>query len=217
MIQAYDDGLNAWDNGYPGGGNLWSDYSGLDNLKGPGQNESGSDGIGDTPYLFDFSQDNYPLKPWLTGYVHNIDKDTVHSTIMGGVTYADPGNTLVVGNATYYENVNIDKSLTLIGEDRNTTIIDGGGAGDVVHITADWVNITGFTVTNSGINIDDVGIELEGVNNCTVNGNIFKNNYNGVRITSSITKVAKKITNNTYSESYPRINANGQVVWSGWQ
>jgi parallel beta-helix repeat protein len=53
---------NFWDNGYPSGGNYWSDYIGVDNFKGPGQNISGSDGIGDTNYSIDSdSVDNYPL------------------------------------------------------------------------------------------------------------------------------------------------------------
>ncbi|UCF08336.1 MAG: right-handed parallel beta-helix repeat-containing protein, partial [Thermoplasmata archaeon] len=50
--QAYDDTIfgNRWDNGYPYGGNYWSDYDGFDNYSGPGQFEPGPDGIGDTPY-----------------------------------------------------------------------------------------------------------------------------------------------------------------------
>jgi parallel beta-helix repeat protein len=62
--QAYDDTSygNQWDNGYPSGGNYWSDYVGLDNFKGPHQDIPGSDGIGDTNYSIDFdSVDNYPL------------------------------------------------------------------------------------------------------------------------------------------------------------
>lgn len=61
--QAYDDRFdNYWDNGYPSGGNYWSDYSGVDNFKGPNQDIPGSDGIGDSPYVIDAdSQDNYPL------------------------------------------------------------------------------------------------------------------------------------------------------------
>jgi parallel beta-helix repeat protein len=54
--------INQWDNGYPIGGNYWSDYQGNDSFKGPNQNIPGSDGIGDTPYIINSeSQDNYPL------------------------------------------------------------------------------------------------------------------------------------------------------------
>ena len=63
-IQAQDDqpGQNSWDNGYPSGGNFWSDYTGVDNCSGPQQNICPSpDGIGDTPYTFNNNQDNYPL------------------------------------------------------------------------------------------------------------------------------------------------------------
>lgn len=55
---------NNLDNGYPEGGNYWSDYTGLDNYQGIGQNVAGSDGIGDTPYPAvpsDSNIDMYPL------------------------------------------------------------------------------------------------------------------------------------------------------------
>jgi parallel beta-helix repeat protein len=64
---------NTWDDGYPSGGNYWSDYNGTDLYSGPYQNETGSDGIGDTPYAIvslDFMNnlrsnttdiDHYPL------------------------------------------------------------------------------------------------------------------------------------------------------------
>jgi len=53
---------NVWDDGYPSGGNYWSDYTGVDVKSGPNQDQPGSDGIGDTPYVIDENnQDNYPL------------------------------------------------------------------------------------------------------------------------------------------------------------
>jgi parallel beta-helix repeat protein len=58
----YGAGVNVWDDGYPSGGNRWSDYTGTDFYCGPHQNLTGSDGIGDTPYVIDENnQDTYPL------------------------------------------------------------------------------------------------------------------------------------------------------------
>jgi parallel beta-helix repeat protein len=54
--------VNVWDGGYPSGGNYWSDYNGTDLFSGHDQNETGSDGIGDTEYTIDANNtDNYPL------------------------------------------------------------------------------------------------------------------------------------------------------------
>ncbi|MCK4444488.1 MAG: right-handed parallel beta-helix repeat-containing protein, partial [Thermoplasmata archaeon] len=62
--QAVDDGeRNQWDNGYPSGGNYWSDYGGNDEKSGPGQDQPGSDGIADSPYNIEYgeSRDRYPI------------------------------------------------------------------------------------------------------------------------------------------------------------
>jgi parallel beta-helix repeat protein len=51
-----------WDGGYPAGGNYWSNYKGADQNEGLFQNETGNDGIGDTPYVIDANNtDRYPL------------------------------------------------------------------------------------------------------------------------------------------------------------
>jgi parallel beta-helix repeat protein len=61
-----DNQPNFWDDGYPSGGNYWSDYNGVDLYKGPYQNETGRDGIGDTPYVIGLdNQDNYPFVPYV--------------------------------------------------------------------------------------------------------------------------------------------------------
>lgn len=59
---ADDESVNVWDDGYPIGGNYWSDYNGTDLHSGPNQNEPGSDWIGDTPYVINQKNtDRYPL------------------------------------------------------------------------------------------------------------------------------------------------------------
>jgi len=54
--------INVWDDGYPSRGNYWSDYMGVDEKSGPNQDQPGSDGISDTPYIIDVdNKDRYPL------------------------------------------------------------------------------------------------------------------------------------------------------------
>jgi parallel beta-helix repeat protein len=87
-IHVVNPSANAWDNGYPSGGNYWSDYSGADAYKGFYQNETGSDGIGDTPVMLERTHkpalfpenntDRYPLTaPWteILGPVGDVNGD----------------------------------------------------------------------------------------------------------------------------------------------
>jgi parallel beta-helix repeat protein len=61
--QVFIDGsINFWDDGYPSGGNYWSDYGGVDTHSGVCQNEALYDWIGDSPYVIDENNmDRYPL------------------------------------------------------------------------------------------------------------------------------------------------------------
>lgn len=53
---------NVWDDGYPSGGNYWSDYNGTDNFWGINQDFKGYDMLGDTTYTIDENNtDRYPL------------------------------------------------------------------------------------------------------------------------------------------------------------
>jgi len=62
-VQASASGTSyRWYGNYPTGGNYWSDYTGTrDVKKGPQQNEHGSDGFGDTPYVSGNVRDIYPI------------------------------------------------------------------------------------------------------------------------------------------------------------
>jgi parallel beta-helix repeat protein len=58
--------VQVWDDGYPSGGNYWSNYTGSDYFSGPNQDQPGSDGIGDTSHIINawetwINKDNYPL------------------------------------------------------------------------------------------------------------------------------------------------------------
>jgi len=101
--------INTWDDGYPSGGNHWSDYTGLDNYSGPGQNIMGSDGIGDTPYIIDeYNQDNYPLVSRYVWSPHNVAINSVSlSKTVVGVEYPVDIEVVVKNEGDYTETFNV--------------------------------------------------------------------------------------------------------------
>ncbi|HWQ96284.1 MAG TPA: NosD domain-containing protein, partial [Candidatus Methylomirabilis sp.] len=108
---AKDAGINnKWDNGYPSGGNYWSDYTGTD---------SNNDGIGDTPYLVSgvSNVDKYPLMKAYTGEplsdIISDDSDVVFDnfdTYSNNIDIADQGNW--IGDAGYWKVVNTQSVST---------------------------------------------------------------------------------------------------------
>jgi parallel beta-helix repeat protein len=105
--QAYDEpfGTSKWDNGYPSGGNFWSDYVGVDEKSGPNQNLSGSDGIGDTPHdnSSGYRYDRYPL---MRPYQNHIRLNEGWNLISLPLLQSDQNLTKVLENIDgYYDAV----------------------------------------------------------------------------------------------------------------
>jgi len=106
-----------------------------------------------------------------------------------------------VYSGIYYENIVIDKSISLIGKDKHNTIIDANYKGDVVKIIKDNVKISGFTIRNSEKNFEKAGIVIQNSNYAVVENNIIENNGDqGIRIFSSSYNIIKDniISNNVY-------------------
>jgi parallel beta-helix repeat protein len=103
--------VNSWDDGYPSGGNYWSDYAGVDVKSGPNQDLPGSDGIGDTSYIIDENnRDRYPLMnpygaPPPPTYALTITTTTGGTTNPAHGTYTYTANSTVqvtaISNANY--------------------------------------------------------------------------------------------------------------------
>ena len=108
-----------------------------------------------------------------------------YSTIQSAIDDANHGDTIYVYNGIYFENVVIDKSINFIGEDRNSTIIDGGNYGNVVHVQADNVNISGFKIQNGGGGGLYVGLRLESDYNTIFDNSISSNNFDGLWVYNS--------------------------------
>jgi len=107
--QACVNGLaNAWDDGYPSGGNYWSNYAGADVYRGAYQNETNSDGVGDTPYAMDVNNiDRYPLMKLYTGQ-HDVGVlASVSKTIVAhGYNITVTTNVKIVNYGTQQETIN---------------------------------------------------------------------------------------------------------------
>jgi nitrous oxidase accessory protein len=138
-----------------------------------------------------------------------------YSRIQDAIDNASDGDTVFVYNGTYYEVLVVNKTFSLIGEDRDTTIIDGGWGINVVDVSSDGVSISGFTirngvfaiclVTSSDNTIMDntasnsgYGISLQSSSNNTVTGNNVNSNsdWGIVLDTSSNNTVTGNIVSN---------------------
>ncbi len=123
-----------------------------------------------------------------------------YTSIQDAIDNASDEDTIFVYSGIYYENINVNKEINLIGEDKNTTIIDGGKTGDVVYISADNVNISEFTVQNGGSYYYDAGIKLYNVQHCRIENIIITNNHYGIKLrySSNNTISGNTITNNNW-------------------
>ncbi len=193
-------------------GNYWGDYNGKD---------ANSDGIGDTPYSNGYVIDNYPLFLSASQVQSNsIVVDPVpgvgmFTNITPAIAYASDGETIIVDSGTYVENINVNKPVTLQGQDTGSgmPVIDGNGLTPVV-LSANGLTFSGFNVTNGtigGTNGDD-GISVY-CNNSTIADNLVSGSTIDIELTNANNN---SITNNTIWNCDDGIlveNSNGNVFW----
>jgi predicted outer membrane repeat protein/parallel beta-helix repeat protein len=116
-----------------------------------------------------------------------------YTTIQAAVNASVDGDRVIVESGTYYENITVDKSITLTSTDPNdpntvaNTIIDAAGSGTVVTFpdvaSADCV-LAGFTVANGDTSVNGGGMLcLNGsieINNCIISDNTATENGGGI-------------------------------------
>jgi hypothetical protein len=129
---------------------------------------------------------------WGDGSAFNSSATPIQSAIDN----ASDGSTIYVYTGTYNESLNISTNLTLTGENRDTTVIDGMGS-NCINVTAEDVEIKGFTIHNGSAGIY---VEAEDASVTVVNNNITVNNYGGVQINATNSIVAN-ITCNIISDN----------------
>jgi parallel beta-helix repeat protein len=188
VVQAFVDSTsvgNAWDNGYPSGGNYWSDYNGTDLYNGSYQNLTGSDGIGDTPYVIDANNlDNYPL---MAPYVP-FDNQTIYINVDGSI---DPSGAPILRNGDLYTLTgNITSSSDGIVIERDSIVLDGAGftvQGNGTGNGIDLSNRSSVTIENTNIENFGYGVYLENSSNVSISGNnATANGWDGIFLDSCL-------------------------------
>jgi parallel beta-helix repeat protein len=110
---------------------------------------------------------------------------------------ATDGDTIYIPSGNYYENIDINKSISLIGEDRNTTFIRK------CYIIADWVNFSDFTTQ---------GITISFCSYSTISDNIILHNKISLTHCSNNTVIGNKISNYAYCGIKIGYQAHGNII-----
>ncbi len=99
-----------------------------------------------------------------------------YSSIQNAIDNASCGDTIYVYNGTYFEILDINKSINLIGENKKTTIIDGSKSKEnktILNVTVENVKITDLTIQNAKGIDGRGGMFTAGI---FTGDNVFKNN-----------------------------------------
>jgi parallel beta-helix repeat protein len=136
------DHANSWDDGYPSGGNYWSDYIGADEFSGSNQDQPGSDGIGDTPYVIDEdNQDRYPfMNPWPSPEHELVVSVTTPTFLKLG---SSSSLAAIVFNKGLSEETDVELRLITNGTIANSTIVSILHPGDSYTLNYLWTPTVG--------------------------------------------------------------------------
>ncbi len=96
-----------------------------------------------------------------------------YSSIQKAIKASSNGDTILVKSGTYFENVKVNKKLTLRGI--GNPVVDARGSGSAITLAANGITLEGFTATGAG----DEGIKIFSNNNMLI-GNNASNNYDGI-------------------------------------
>jgi len=155
--------------------------------------------------------------------VHNLNTSLNYTTIQGAIDANETldGHTIFVEEGTYYEHVTVNKSLSLVGENRSATIIDGNYSGNPVTIAASHVNITSFTVQEAWYGIwyvfNGFGIYLaEGTSYNNISHNIITNNLLlGIMVNASSRNIiSDNIIRNNNSSGIMILSSSNNMVFN---
>lgn len=140
---------------------------------------------------------NHPIRANAGYDVWRVPTD--FPSIQAAINNATPGDTILVGNGTYFENLVINKTVSLIGQGPTLTTVDGREIGSVFNITSDNVVVRGFSIRKSAINPFSSAINIDSCNECRISDNRIFDSYDGITLHSS---TGNTISNNTILNNF---------------
>jgi len=129
-----------------------------------------------------------------------------YNSIQDGIDSVVEQGTVYVCNGVYYENIFIDKSIDLIGMDKNYTVIDGKKHDDVINLSSDGIVLKDFTIINSSKQWYKAGVTIHSNYDIVKNNNIA-DNENGISIYPNYSN--NSIENNLVNQNSIGINLTG--------
>ena len=146
-------------------------------------------------------------------------KDNAFTSIQKAIQSASAGDVVYVHAGTYQENIIVDKAIFLIGENPETTIIQGSKTGDVVTISSNDVLLSSFSIIDSGtayispFDGGDAAVKLEHVQNVIVSNIYVTDSTLGIFLNYSDHNTLEKNTTlkNFYEGVYLRYSNNNLV------
>ena len=155
-----------------------------------------------------------------------------YSTIQRAIDAAPAGARIVVARGTYYENLVIDKSITLVSRSgAAATALDGGRSGPVIFARGtgeESIEISGFTIVN-GVNVLTTkvpsagaggGIHVEALAAASISDNVIRDNVGclgaGISALNSTVDIERnQILNNQQDSSCNGGDGGGIIVRGG--
>jgi len=108
-----------------------------------------------------------------------------YKTIQEAIDYANNSDTIFVKEGIYFESLIINKPINLIGENKETTIIESIQSGYVISVYSNWVNLDSIMIQNCNTNFPGIAIFIYNSNNINLSNLRLQNNNIGTSILNS--------------------------------
>jgi len=171
------------------------------------------------PFANVYVDDDNVQGPWDGSFTHP------YRNIQDAIDNAYERDLIFVYNGTYYENLIINKSIKLKGEDKEITIIDANFADNPMWIKKSNVSIREFKIINSNLDLFSSGIKVTSkiwippgeqktiISDISISNCILENNDAGIRLDNvNVARISNCIFKNNFARSIYILNADNLTI-----